>query len=98
MADRHENARRQIEDAALRGPAHLEQRVREAIAEGRDVPEPLRALLEKVRHHAYKVTDDDFAPLRTRYSDDELFEAVVAGTLGAALVRVPSGMKAIGDA
>jgi hypothetical protein len=98
MADRHENARRQLEDAVLRGPGHLEPRVREAIAEGRDVPEPLRALLEKVRHHAYRVTDADFAPLRARYNDDELFETVVAGTLGAALVRVRAGLEAIDEA
>src|SRR5262245_14998853 len=98
MADRHESARHELEDAVLRGPAHLDSKLREAIAEGREVPEPLRALLEKVRHHAYKVTDADFAPLRDRYSDDELFEAVVAATLGAALARVRAGMKALDDA
>jgi hypothetical protein len=98
MVDRHESTRRLLEDAVLRGPGHLDSKLREAIAEGRDVPEPLRALLEKARHEAYKVTDADFAPLRARYSDDELFEAVVAATLGAALVRVRAGMKALEDA
>jgi hypothetical protein len=95
MDDRHQAGRRLLEDAVLRGPAHLAARVRETIAEGREMPEELRALVDKVRDQAYRVTDADFAPLRARYAEDELFEAVVAAALGAALTRVRAGLRAI---
>jgi len=98
MDDRHQAGRRLLEAAILRGPAHLDPRVREAIAEHLESPEALRALIEKVRHQAYRVTDEDFAPLRGRYSEDELFEVVVAAALGAALTRVRAGMQALEDA
>jgi alkylhydroperoxidase family enzyme len=96
--DRHQAARRMLEDAVLRGPGHLDARVREAIAEGWEIPEALRALVEKVRSHAYRVTDTDFAPLRARYSEDELFEVVVAAALGAAVTRARAGLRAVEDA
>jgi alkylhydroperoxidase family enzyme len=98
MDDRHQPSRRLLEEAVLRSPAHLDPGVREAIAERRDVPEDLRALVEKVRHQAYRVTDQDFAPLRARYSEDELFEVVVAAALGAALARVRAGLKSLEEA
>lgn len=95
MDDRHLDGRRLLEEAVLRAPAHLEARVREAIAEGREPPEELRALVEKVRNQAYQVSDEDFAPLRARYSEDALFEVVVAAALGAALARVRAGLAAL---
>jgi alkylhydroperoxidase family enzyme len=98
LSDRHEAARRQLEDAVLRSPGHLEPRLREAIAEGREVPEELRLLVEKIRDHAYQISDADFAPLRARYSEDQLFEAVVSAALGAALTRLGAGLKALANA
>ena len=95
MNDRHEAARRALEDAVLRSPGHLDAPLREAIAEPREIPEELRALVEKIRNHAYRVTDADFAPLRARYSEDEMFEAVVSAALGAALARLRAGMRAL---
>ena len=98
MDDRHQPGRRLLEEAILRAPAHLDPRMREAIAEQRELPEALRALVQKIRNQAYRVTDEDFAPLRGRYSEDELFEVVVAASLGAALARVRAGMKALEEA
>lgn len=97
MDDRHQAGRRLLEEAVLRAPAHLDPSLRAAVAEGLEL-EGLRALVEKVRHQAYRVTDEDFAPLRARYSEDELFEVVVAAALGAALTRVRAGLKALEDA
>ncbi len=98
MNDRHGDARRRLEDAVLRGPGHLGTQVREAIARRRDVPEELRALAEKVAREAYRVTDGDFATPLSRFTEDEVFEAVVSAALGAARDRVEAALRALEDA
>jgi hypothetical protein len=73
--------------------------LRQAVADGgRDVPENLRALVEKIREHAYRVTDDDVAGLKTKYSEDELFELVVSAAMGAARHRLARGLRALEEA
>ena len=98
MDDRHQAARLRLEDAVLREPAHLEPGVRAALASRRDVPEDLRALAEKVAREAYRVTDEDVDRLRSRYSEDEIFEAVVSVALGAARDRLDAAWRALEDA
>jgi alkylhydroperoxidase family enzyme len=44
------------------------------------------------------VTDDDLAALRARYSEDQIFELVVAAALGAAETRLRAGMRALEEA
>jgi hypothetical protein len=95
MADRHEGERRRLEDAVQRGPAHLAQQVREALVAGGDIPPDLQALVAKVKTEAYRVTDEDLAALRSRYSEDELFEVVVCAALGAGLTRVDAALRAL---
>lgn len=89
--------RRATVDAALRGEGELPSKVREALARG-EGPDEMRALLAKVRDHAYEVTDQDLDALRGRYTDDQLFEAVVAMVLGAADARLRAGLRALEDA
>jgi alkylhydroperoxidase family enzyme len=96
--DRHQEARRRLEDAVLRGPGHLDVQVREAIARRQGVPEELRALAEKVAREAYRVTDGDFATPRSRFTEDEVFEAVVSASVGAARDRVEAALRALEDA
>jgi hypothetical protein len=98
MDDRHRDARRRLEDAVLSGPGHLEPEVRAAIAAGRDVPEELRALAGKVAREAYRVTDADFGPARSRYTEDQVFEAVVSAAVGAARERLDAAWRALEDA
>src|SRR5262245_51366621 len=98
MVDRYEPARVRLEDAVLRGPARLSPQVREAVAAGRDVPPELRPLVAKVADEAYRVTDEDFAQLRSRYGEDELFEVVVSAALGASMARLRAGLKALDEA
>lgn len=81
-------------EAALRGEGELPSKVREALARG-DGPDEMRALVAKVRDRAYEVTDRDLDALRARYSDDQLFEAVVAMVLGAAETRLRAGLRAL---
>src|SRR5262245_21754926 len=98
MDDRHEAGRRVLEDAVLRGPGHTAPELRQRVAERRDVPAELRALLDKIEHHAYQVTDDDVAALRSRYTEDELFEIVVAASLGSAQARLGAALRALAEA
>jgi alkylhydroperoxidase family enzyme len=52
--------------------------------------------VEKVAHHAYKVTDDDVTALqRAGNSDNALFELTVSAAVGSALGRLARGMAAL---
>ena len=98
MEDRFQAARLAIEEAVLRGPGHTAPELRQRVAERREVPEELRALLDKIERHAYQVTDEDLVVLRSRYTDDQRFEIVVAAALGSALVRLRAGLGALEQA
>jgi hypothetical protein len=58
----------------------------------------LVTLVEKIRRHAYKVTDSDLDALRGRYTEDQLFEIVVAAAFGAAEERLAAGRRALDEA
>jgi hypothetical protein len=93
--DLHAEWWRRLEDAILRSSGTLETSVREALAAGGEVPEPLAAYAEKVAHHAYRVTDDDIhALLAAGYSQDQIFEATLSVALGAAQARLRAGLAA----
>jgi hypothetical protein len=98
MDDRFQASRQAIEEAVLRGPGHTDAGLRQRVAERRDVPEELRALLDKIERHAYQVTDEDLLALRSRYTDDQRFELVVAAALGSALARLHAGLRALEEA
>lgn len=51
------------------------------------VPEPLRAYVDKVAKHAYKVTDEDLEGLQRTYSTRQIYEVTVAAAVGASLAR-----------
>ena len=97
MDDRFRDLQQATAQAVLRGPGTTSAELRQAVARG-EPPEELRALVDKIRRHAYRVTDEDLAPLRDRYTEDQLFELVVAATLGAAELRLRAGMRALEDA
>lgn len=82
----------------LRGPGHLDPAIREAIAARGEVPSELRTLVEKVAREAYRVTDADFGAPRARFSEDQVFEAVVSAALGAARARLDAALAALEDA
>jgi hypothetical protein len=52
-----------------------------------ELPEPLRAYVDKVARHAYKVTDEDIEGLQRSYSTRQIYEATVAAAVGASLAR-----------
>jgi hypothetical protein len=95
--DPHRQGREAIEAAVLRGPGQTSPALRQQAAAGRELPAELAPLVAKIRAHAYRITDEDLTALRGRYSEDELFEVVVAAALGAALHRLDAGLRALGE-
>ena len=74
----------------------LIERLRTAAQPDREEPPAARAYLEKVRRHAYRVTDDDVEGLRAAgLSEDEIFELTVAAAAGAGLQRLEAGLKTL---
>ena len=84
-----------LRSRVLDGPGALDASVRRAAFAGDAVPDDLAAYVDNVRRHAYKVTDDEVAALRTQRTDDELFEVTVATALGAGLSRLDAALDAL---
>ena len=80
-----------VSDAILTTPGALDPAVRGAIYSGDDPPE-LAPLLEKVRRHAYRISDDDVAGL----DPDVVIEAALAAALGEALRDRQRALEALG--
>jgi alkylhydroperoxidase family enzyme len=61
-------------------------------------PRPeLTTYLEKVRTHAYKVTDTDVERLKAAgFSEDEIFEQTVAAAISEGLRRLDAAAAVIG--
>jgi alkylhydroperoxidase family enzyme len=62
----------------------------------RPAPPEFDAYLEKVRLHAYKVTDADVEGLKKAgFDEDEIFEQTVAAAVAAGLERLDAGLAAL---
>ena len=83
--------------AVVDGPGSTDSAVRRQVASGQPAPE-LATLVQKIRDHAYEVTDDDMDALRAHYSEDQLFELVVAAAVGAADYRIKAALAALESA
>jgi hypothetical protein len=95
IPDPHSELRDRVFRTVFDGPGQSDPALRNAVAEGTGVPADLQTLVDKIHDHAYKVTDDDLAQLRTTYSDDEMFEIVVSTALGASRKRLLAGLAAL---
>lgn len=72
-------------------------RLREAAQPNRPAPPELARYLEKVRRHAYKVTDRDLEELKAAgFSEDDLFEHTVSAATAAGLERLHAGLATLG--
>jgi hypothetical protein len=73
----------------------LEQ-LRGIVANAPPAPAAMDAYLEKVRQHAYRVTDADVEALKAAgLSEDEIFEQTVAAAIGQGLRRLDAAERAI---
>ena len=97
MASPLEALQRATHATVLDGPGKVDATIRNQVALGQPPPE-LAALVKKVRDEAYRVTDADVDALRAKYSEDELFELIIAATVGAAEHRLARAMSALEDA
>jgi len=97
MNDRFSDLRQATADAVLRGSGTTPPDLRQSLARG-EPPEHLQGLVEKIRRHASQIVDEDLDALRGRYSEDEIFEIVIAAALGAADLRLTAGLRALEQA
>jgi alkylhydroperoxidase family enzyme len=71
----------------------LIERLRKAARPERPAPPAFATYLEKVRLHAYKVTDGDVEALKKAgFSEDEIFEQTVSSAVAAGLERLEAGL------
>jgi hypothetical protein len=84
-----------VRRAVVEGPGELPAEARAALVGGEPAPPPFEAYVEKVRRHAYKVTEAEVEALVAATSEDAVFEATVATALGAGLARLETGLAAI---
>ena len=98
VPDPHAPLRDRVLRAVLDGPGETDPAVRYAAAEGVGMADDLRALVEKIHRHAYKVTDEEIAALQATYGDDRLFEIIVSASMGASRQRLSAGLRALEEA
>jgi alkylhydroperoxidase family enzyme len=97
MDDRFEKRRDATAASLLHAPAATTSDLRVAVAAGMP-PRELAALVDKIRTHAYTVTDQDIDALRPAFTEDQLFEIIVAAAFGAAQERLSSALRAVEEA
>jgi alkylhydroperoxidase family enzyme len=70
--------------------------LRAAARPERRAPAEFATYLEKVRLHAYKVTDRDVEELQAAgFSEDEIFEHTVSAAVAAGLERLEAGLATL---
>ena len=97
MDDRFAPFRNATAAALLQGSGATSEELRQAIACGNAPPE-LMALVQKIRLRPYAVTDQDLDAVRPRYTEDQLFEIIVAAAFGAANDQIAAAHLALKDA
>jgi alkylhydroperoxidase family enzyme len=75
--------------------ARIEE-LRRAARPDRPAPPEFAVYLEKVRLHAYRVTDADVQSLKDAgHSEDRIFEHTVSAAVAAGLARLEAGLAAL---
>ena len=70
--------------------------LRSAAQPEREAPPEFASYLEKVRLHAYKVTDRDIEELKAAgFTEDEIFEHTVAAATAAGLERLEAALATL---
>lgn len=82
----------------LKGKGDSTQEQRQAAFNNTGLPTPLSTLINKVAFHAYKVTDNDIAEVKsTGITEDQLFELIICAATGQASRQYESGLKALAE-
>jgi alkylhydroperoxidase family enzyme len=94
MSDKYEVFRSATARALFETPGQTSRELRRSVAAGTP-PAELAALVEKIHSRAYAVTDHDVDVLRQSYTDEQLFEIIVAAAFGAATDRLANARQAL---
>lgn len=97
-----------LREAVLDGPGTTAPRLRRAVAArsaelgggpgpaAGEIPPDLRAYVDTIARHAYRVTDDDIDALRRAgWSEDAIFEVSISAAVGAGSARLERGLAAL---
>lgn len=88
-----------VTERVLTGPGTTSPASRRAAFDNKNVEEPARALIDKVTHTAWKVTDEDVATAKAAgLSEDEIFELTVAAALGQSTRQLIRALTAVEQA
>jgi|SRR3954469_4102079 alkylhydroperoxidase family enzyme len=81
------------------GDATAPTDLRRAAFDDAGLDEPVRTLIDKVAHHANRVTDDDVAAVRAAgLTEDQIFEIVVCAAVGQATRQYENALAALAGA
>jgi hypothetical protein len=90
---------RELVARVLEGDGKAAPELRRAAFENAGLSEPIRALIDKVAHHAYRVTDEDVAAVRAAgLSEDQIFEIVICAAIGQASRQYNSALATLAGA
>ena len=97
MQTRYDEKMRRLEGRLLDGPGATEPQMRRAAADGDPVGDPLvDGYLEKIRRHAYTLTQADIdAMTAAGWDEDRIFELSICAAFGAARLRQRAGLAAL---
>ena len=92
-------AHRALADRILTGPGQASAELRAQAYGNTGVPPPLRALIGKVETRPAQITDADFEAARAAgFSEDQLFELVIAAAVGQSTRLYEAGLAALAEA
>ena len=97
MEDRFARFRNATAAALLQGSGATPDNLRERL-QAAALHQSSMALVQKIRSCPYAVTDQDLDALRIRYTEDQLFEIIVAAAFGAANDQIAAAHRALEDA
>ena len=96
MVEGHEARWQALADQVARGPGELEPERRAWACDPHGAPEFARALVEKLQGRAADIEDADVrALLEAGFSEDQVFEFLVSGSVCAGTRRLERGMAAL---
>jgi hypothetical protein len=97
--DKKQAAHRALVNRVLHGAGQAPAELRARAFSNADLPAPLQALIGKVLTSPARVTDADFAAATASgFSEDQLFELVIAAAVGQSARLYDAGLAALAEA
>ena len=90
---------RELVARVLDSDATAPKQLRRAAFDDAGLDEPIATLVDRVAHHAHRVTDDDVAAVRAAgLNEDQIFEIMVCAAIGQADRQYASARSALATA